>query len=173
MIGAVGCGFQPVSTQTAHDDAATDAANDSPMTKSDADIDAPLEPEWTAIETLIVAADGTEVKSVTVLATGVEYRLRATGTWVIQNNVNPKTEADAEWWDFANPVTNAGGVDVGLAINDADVDGSRQPDWGAYNASHEYEVTWMGAGEQIVANIHDGNFSNDEGSLSLTILTLQ
>ncbi|MGE0870525.1 MAG: hypothetical protein AB7P03_18315 [Kofleriaceae bacterium] len=170
MIGAFGCGFQPTARQTAND-AAVDGSIDA--VTPDAGIDAPAEPEWIPVETLIVPASGVEVKSMTVLAAGVEYRLRATGTWVIQSNMNPKTEADAEWWEFSNPVTNAGGVDVGLAINDATVDGERQPDWGAYSASHEYEVPWIGAGDVIVANIHDGNYNNDDGSLTLTILAVQ
>jgi hypothetical protein len=126
---------------------------------------------WVAVETLTIPVNGTSVTSQTVLLAGIGYRLRASGTFVIQSPQG--TQGDAEWWDFSNLMDGVTGVDVGLAVNDSIVDTNRTPKWGAYAANHIYEVPWTGNGQPIVAMLHDGNFTNNTGSLMLSILAAQ
>jgi hypothetical protein len=167
-----GCGFQAAGGPVPPDgDGAVNLWLDGSI-RDVAAGDVATSPSWVAIESLIVPATGAQVLSKTALANGVEYRLRATGTWVIQSNVDPPSLADAEWWNFSDPTTGEG-LDVGLAIDDLALDDSKQPDWGPYNSTHEYEVTWTGDGSTISANIHDNNYGNDSGSLTLTILAWQ
>ncbi|HUS31828.1 MAG TPA: hypothetical protein VMZ53_25180 [Kofleriaceae bacterium] len=175
----VGCGFEhgawgPASTVDAGDD--VDAAIDA---EAMVIVDAPPDPppstkSWVVIETLTVPVNGQSVTSQTALANGVTYHLRASGTWVIQST--PGTQADAEFWDFTNtagPQEGVTGVDCGLAVDDTTVDTNKTPKWGAYSASHTYEIDWVGDGTTIVALMHDGNYSNNTGSLSLAILAYQ
>lgn len=132
--------------------------------------DASSPPTWVVIDTLVVPVNGLTVLSTVSLQSGVGYRLRASGTFVIQSPLG--TQGDAEWWDFTNLMDGVVGVDVGIAVNDTLVDATRTPDWGPYAPTHVYEIAWTGDGQQIVAQLHDGNFSNNTGSLTLEILAL-
>jgi hypothetical protein len=126
------------------------------------------------IETLTVPVNGQSVLSTTALGSGVTYHLRASGTFVIQST--PGTTADAEFWDFANasgPQEGVTGVDVGLAVDDVNVDTIKTPKWGAYSSSHTYEIAWVGDGTTIAVLLHDGNYTNNTGSLSVAILAYQ
>ncbi len=131
------------------------------------------EPAWVVVDELTVPVNRATVMSAFVLEAGVRYRLRASGTFVIQSPEG--TPGDAEYWDFAGgqPVDGVAGVDVGLAVNDPLVDTNRTPRWGAYDASHVYEVEWTGAGAPIAAQLHDGNYANNTGALKLEILELR
>lgn len=137
----------------------TDAAPDAP----------PL--AWVAVESITVPVNGTQVMSAMTMQSGVAYRLRASGTFVIQSESG--TQGDAEWWNFASLQDGVSGVDVGLAVNDTAVNTTRTPKWGAYQSSHVYEVDWTGNGARLVAMLHDGNYGNNTGSLTLTILAWQ
>lgn len=155
------CRFAP---GTAPPDDPGDARGDGPPVTADG----ATEPSWAVIDTLTVPATGVMVTSAVTLERGVGYRLRASGTWIIQSV--PGTQADAEWWDFNNPMDGVTGIDVGLAIDDTTVNATRTPKWGAYTPTHVYEVDWPGGGRPIVAMIHDGNYANNAGSLTLEIL---
>jgi hypothetical protein len=126
---------------------------------------------WTVVEELTVPVRGEMVTSTVVLQAGVGYRLRASGTCYVAL----QTLGDAEYYDFPDPPVDGtvGGVDVGLAVNDSIIDGTRTPRWGAYSDTHVYEVEWMGNGAPIVAQFHDGNTSNNGGMLTLAILALR
>lgn len=133
---------------------------------------------WTVIETLTVPVDpvmgiSAKTTSTTVLQAGVVYHLRASGTWIIQSDAIPPTQADAEWWSFSAPVEGVAGTDVGLGIDDAAALDPKQPKWGPYTDTHVYEVEWVGAGKTIDANIHDQRYDNDSGFLTLEILELR
>jgi hypothetical protein len=124
------------------------------------------------IDSITVPVNGNQVLSAVTLANGVAYRLRAEGEFVIQSPAG--TPGDAEWWDYNNVIQDGvAGVDVGLAVNDTVVDTNRTPKWGAYQSSHIYEVDWTGNGQKLVAMLHDGNFANNTGSLTLKVLALQ
>ena len=130
---------------------------------------------WSVVETLTVPVDGTVAISATTLQLGGTYRLRASGTFVISTGQG--IEADAEYFDFSNPpssITDAGtSVDHGLAIDDAVVDSTRNPKWGAFAPTHVYEIDYAATGDSITAQFHDEVPSNNVGSLTLEILELK
>jgi len=83
-------------------------------------------------------------------------------------------EADAEYFDFSNPPSSVkNGIDkveIGVAIDDPVVDLSGPPNWGAYQASHQYSVQYLGLGGPISATFYDGAYYNNSGSISVEIL---
>lgn len=172
---ASACTFTPGVLAPERDGGADDVPGDGRRVTSDGRTDArdAHTPSWVVVETLTVPANGVQVTSTLALDAGVTYRLRASGTWVIQNNIGNGTRADAEWWNFEDLQDGVIGVDVGLAINDTSNDAIRTPKWGPYNPSHVYEVDWVGDGQPIVAMMHDGNYANNTGSLTLDILAWQ
>jgi hypothetical protein len=133
----------------------------------DAPADTPSS-EWIVVEELSVPVSSASVLSTRELLAGVTYRLRASGTYFAALD----TPGDAEYFDFtAGPPTDTlSGVDLGRAVNDATVDATRMPKWGAYNATHIYEIEWVGNGSTITAQLHDATYGNNTGSLTLTIL---
>jgi len=124
--------------------------------------------EWSAIEVLAVPVDGSIITSASVLGAGVVYRLRASGTCYYAVG----TAGDAEYFGFDTGVPQDGvsGVDIGLAVNDSVIDSVRTPRWGGYSAAHVYEIEWTGQGGAIAAQVHDGNYTNNTGMLTLQIL---
>lgn len=122
---------------------------------------------WVVIETLQVPAQGGPVSSKTVLTKDVGYRLRASGTFVMDD---AERMGDAEYWDFDAPKTMVGSIDFGLGINDPDVNGKTPPNWGPYSAAHVYETMWVGEDSTIEAAIDDGKLGNNVGFLTLEIL---
>lgn len=122
---------------------------------------------WSVSETLTVPASGSVVTSKLVTEAGVDYRLRASGTYFYKL----QRQADAEYYfEPSPPVDVEVDVDVGLAVNDQIVDADRTPRWGPYNPKHIYEVPWMGDGRPIVAMLHDGPYLDNVGTLTLQIL---
>ncbi len=151
---------------------------DAPLDSPAADVDdGPPQPGsdalWVDVETIQVPCLSTNVPSTTTLLAGVLYRLRASGTCVIGNDIL----ADAEYWNFNNgqPTDIAANnvIDIGLSIDDPVMDLPKQPHWGPYNASHVYVVDWMGAGAPIVGYYHEQGPSNNSGSIELVIQAFQ
>jgi hypothetical protein len=130
--------------------------------------------QWVVVETLTIPADGTEVPSTTVLQAGVGYQLRAMGTYTFKLNPVPSM-GDAEYvgFDINALMDSVSGVDVGLAVNDTTVDSNRTPRWGQYTNTHVYEAPWIGDGAVITAKLHDGQYADNSGTLTLQILALQ
>jgi hypothetical protein len=138
-------------------------------------IDGSMQPDapqtYVEVESLTIPSNGNTVTSSTILTLGAPYRLRASGTFIIQSGVG--TQSDAEYWDFAVMNDGVTGVDIGIAVDDTVVDETKNPDWGPYDPSHVYEIGYLGTGAAIVGQLHDGNYANNTGSLTLTILALQ
>ena len=125
------------------------------------------QPQLTLIDTVTIEVDGTVVDSVAVLQAGQTYLLRVSGVFQI---TSAGALSDAEYWDNAGTFSDTvSGIDVGVAINDTVVDGNKTPHWGAYNASHIYEVNFVGTGAVIATMVHDGNLTNNVGNLTLEI----
>jgi hypothetical protein len=133
-------------------------------------MDAPDAPpsEWIVVEELSIPVSSASVISARDLVAGVSYRLRASGTYFAADN----TLGDAEYFGFnaGAPTDALSGIDVGLAVNDAMVDSTRMPKWGAYKDTHVYEIDWVGNGTVITVQLHDATYGNNTGSLTLTIL---
>jgi hypothetical protein len=166
IICAAACSFEPgtlgsvtIDAASSTSDAATDAALDAPKT-------------WQVVETMQVdSASSNALTSQTMLANGVTYRLRASGT--VTNVIDDK-QGDADWWDFGVPKDNGCCEDIGLGIDDLVVnDLDTQPNWGAYSATHVYEVDWIGTGATITALYQDTYYGNNIGTITLDILELR
>jgi hypothetical protein len=125
----------------------------------------------------VPANDPTGVDSDAVLASGVEYIVKASGIW---KNGNVRY-ADAEYTSvdnsFAPPEDGAGGQGERneLQIDERfDADGN---DWGPFNPTHTYEQTIDGNGATINLRVFEGTgtqqnsnwYDDNEGSLDVTI----
>jgi hypothetical protein len=124
--------------------------------------------EYGVVEEMMVPSRGEMQVSSFVLEQGVPYRLRASGTYFFALQVL----GDAEYFGFNNgpPLDASVNIDVGLAVNDATVDINRTPRWGTYSEAHVYETPWPGAGAPITAQLHDGQYNDNDGELKLEIL---
>ena len=124
---------------------------------------------WFLIDELSVLTGPapTAVMSSVTLAQGVVYRLRASGKYFHEVGA----EADAEYVDINYDPRGdiVSGIDVGLAVDDSSIDEDRTPRWGAYRDDHVYEVEWTGNGAPIAAQLHDGNYTTNAGTLTLQI----
>ena len=127
------------------------------------------------LETILVPANGAPRTTTVVLQSGQTYTIRVSGT-VNVGGAGTGT-ADAEFANFSDvpnslsdDCDNAGTlVDVGLAINDTQIDANRLPNWGEFNVGHVYEVQYIGTGAPITFSFHDCNFSDNSGNLVVQI----
>jgi len=181
LVCWAGCTFSPGAVGAPAGDAATAGDGGAPLDGAWATVDAPPadgaaalppdgRPTWSSVETLTVSADGTVATSRTLLLPSVTYRLRCSGTYVVNNATG--LLGDADYVDFAAPrdLDSGGTVDTGLGIDDPTVDLTTIPDWGPYRPAHVYEVDWVGDGGSITAMLHNTNYANNEGALTLEIL---
>jgi hypothetical protein len=117
----------------------------------------------TQLGAVSVPATGAKV-STPILAAGQRYRLRASGFW--NTNANDGNDAVAAF-PFANPnapVTVAGGVRVGLSVDDG------SPDlWGSYTTTHLYEMTVTGQGKALTLHYVDPITADNSGSLLVDV----
>jgi hypothetical protein len=136
---------------------------DAPTT-SDATPDAPP-PMWTIIETLKIetyaaALTPTIVRS--ALRLSGQFRATTGGAW-----------GDAEYYELSGTPTDfASEVDIGVGIDDVTVDGTKTR-WGAYTATHTYEIDYTGTGATLQAVLYDSQYNNNLGTLQLEILALK
>ncbi len=151
-------------------DAAIDAPPDAPP---DAAPDAPP-PTWVTLETLTVSCRGTVKTSTTVLQTTGTYRLRASGTCIANTQNNSAADAEYLGWNVGPNYDSYNNVDAGLAINDTNTQAAtKNPRWGTYTMTHVYVQPWTGTGATITVTYHGDNLSNNDGSLTLAIESLQ
>jgi hypothetical protein len=150
-------------------DAAIDAPPDAPP---DAAIDAPP-PMWVVISTLTVPCNGQVVTSPVVLATGIGYRLRASGECTTNPTNGSRGDAEFFGYNVGTTYDSYDGVDNGIAINDTSPGTNKFPTWGTYTSGHVYQVDWTGTGTTTTAMFHDSNPGNNTGSLTLTISAYQ
>jgi hypothetical protein len=117
----------------------------------------------TQVGAVSVPATGAKV-STPILVAGQRYRLRASGFW--NTNATDGNDAVAAF-AFATPnapVTVAGGVRVGLAVDDG------SPDlWGSYTTTHLYEMTVTGQGKALSLHYVDPITADNSGSLLVDV----
>ncbi len=121
------------------------------------------------IETIAVPSDGSSVTSTSVLSSAGVYRVNASGT-ITCGGVGDQL-GDAEYHDFTNPADNndLNGLDYGISIDHPTV-GDKVTRWGAYTTSHVYEIAFTGLDSTLSANLHDGDYADNVGTLTLRIL---
>ncbi len=172
-IGLAGCGFTASKGSSGDKTDATpprDASVESPL-PIDAPPDAP--PVWTVVNTLQVPCTNASVTSTFVLLAGVMYKLHASGECITNTANNAKGDAEYLGYNIGLTLDSVSNVDSGIAVNDPTPGPAKEPRWGSFTTTHEYEVMWMGSGATIVAKFHSADYSNNSGSLTLQILSLQ
>jgi RHS repeat-associated protein len=73
-------------------------------------------------------------------------------------------DADAEYVDINNTPIDVNTVDYGIKSVDSYV-----LDWGSYNASHAYELTFDGIDQPLKLYYNDDNYADNSGSLTVQI----
>ncbi len=126
-------------------------------------------PMWVQVESLVIPCTGQTVTSTTSLASGVSYRLRASGTCIANTFNGSRADAEYAGFNIGTAESRPGNIDLGIAINDITVGASKMPAWGSYTNTHQYTALWIGLGAPIVVMFHDPDFTNNSGSLTLAI----
>ena len=132
--------------------------------------------EDTLLETLAVPVDGTTTQSTMQLTAGTSYTLRASGEFIIGG----PGFGDAEYaYDASNQgaidncFNSPAGTDLGIGIDDANIGGTtKSPDWGPFNAAHEYTAEIIGTGNPISVNYHDCGHGDNGPAAGRPPLTL-
>jgi hypothetical protein len=62
------------------------------------------------------------------------------------------------------------GYELGIGIDDATFDGTKTPNWGAYNPAHVYTIGFVGKGAPISVHYHDCVHRDNVGSLQVEIV---
>lgn len=124
--------------------------------------------DWVEVETVEISSEGPGPVSSSALVDGDHYLFVASGTF----DYNTAGDwADAEWY-LKNGVIVKGDTEgsvpyvLDISIDDATVN----RDWGAYSEDHIYTMEWIGTGDPVQFSIYDSNYSDNTGSLSVTIL---
>ncbi|HET9232706.1 MAG TPA: hypothetical protein VFP10_01040 [Candidatus Eisenbacteria bacterium] len=128
------------------------------------------------VETLNVPTDGSIVTSALTLESGTVYQIRASGTFHIGERGD--STADAEYADFSNVPSSVIdncpdstlAIDMGIGINDAVNDSLKVPRWGDFRSDHVYTIEFTGAGAPVTFTLHDCNYADNSGSLTVEIL---
>jgi len=138
---------------------------------TDAAVDAGT-PGWMVIETISVPCNG-QVKVSQVLASGVTYRVRASGQCNVDQFLGIDVLADAEYQGTLIPRDKDNNIDTGIAINDTTLGSTKFPHWGNYTSTHSYEISGPGQGAPITLRYHDkanNAYGNNSGALTIEIL---
>jgi hypothetical protein len=125
----------------------------------------------TTVAQLNVGGNGAIVET-PVLMQGQKYRFQASGAAALSSQFS----FDADYI-FANANTTTGtdvdsGIDAGLSIDDPTADNDKGPKWGAYNPNHIYETEFVGKGKPAQLRLHDGDYTDNSGSVLVTITCL-
>jgi hypothetical protein len=130
-------------------------------------------PGWMVIETISVPCSGQVVASQTMLATGVTYRVRASGQCKVGSFLGADILADAEYQGTLLPRDKDNNIDTGIAINDTTLGSNKFPHWGNYTSTHRYEISGPGQGAPITLRYHDNAtnaYGDNTGALTIEIL---
>ena len=134
-----------------------------------------LGPTW--IETVEVPAnDPAPTQSVATLDVGTDYFLKAYGTAYACNQPGCVINFDAEYSTSDNGLNWVDGVAAPYDIYGANLLDLKVDDafvnWGAYNATHDYQIPYAGTGSQLSLFINDltGSHFNNSGSLLVDII---
>lgn len=183
------CGFDPAGGRASRDDSDAAAGTDSDGSPAGTpDASPPGTPDGgpdgfdaseplleTKIDELTVPSTGEVVESDVTLESGVTYRLVVSGVVQVSTS-GGGFSADAEYfWRDSDPNAVFDGqtgdppIDIGVAIDDTVVNGTKTPDWGGPRLDHTYEDSWPGEDKTIEAQFHERNTDNNTGDFTLEI----
>ena len=128
--------------------------------------------ELELVEVMEIRTDCSVESSESVLASGVSYRLVVSGLVTVGDELlcdadyfwNRNTPGDIR--DLSND------VDLGVAIDDLEIDADRSPDWGEYRSDHRYQSDFTGLDDAINVQFHDTACGNNSGVFTLEIRVL-
>ena len=131
-------------------------------------------PDWTIYlakkvdEVNVPALDMPTVFSNISLASGTKYILRASGTFGAGDNITGDAKYSVRapntyWTDYVQNYESYGPTLLDLQINNNSVN------WGTYNSSHIYWLTYAGNGSPINFRIYDIYPPNNSGQLNVKI----
>ena len=134
-------------------------------------------------ETFSVDSASQTAVSSSVLANGVQYLIEVSGTWEYWNRTDDKAIADAEWWsDHADNWAwkehfkshDPDRHDLQFTVGGETVDWLGTTDGvnfseHTYSPSHVYQLTVTGAGSALDFLIYDSKYSDNNGSVQVTI----
>ena len=112
------------------------------------------------VDSFDMPVDGTTASSI-ILTAGETYTIEVSGEFFIGGPGDGL--ADAEFFDFTNPIDTAGSLDFGVQIDGADTA------WGAFDPTHVYTITFVGTGAAIDFSYFDTNYGDNQGSLHVNI----
>jgi len=129
--------------------------------------------DFSVLEKISVPVDGSSVKSTNVLEVGMNYKLRASGTFTIGGPGFADAEyafGDGNIYDHCN--NDPFEVDLGISVDAIGMGLERGMgwDWGRYKSDHVYVVDFIGEGESITLSYRDCFYpDNSAGDLSVEI----
>ena len=112
------------------------------------------------VDSFDMPVDGSATSSI-ILTSGVSYTIRVSGEFFIGGPGDGL--ADAEFFDFTNPIDAIGANDFGIQIDGADTA------WGAFNPTHVYTITFVGTGAALDFSYFDTNYADNQGNLRVDI----
>lgn len=119
------------------------------------------------IETISVDSRSTAPVSSLALESGVNYILKASGTFTYDAALN---WADAEWYLKAGNIVKGDTEGSKPYVLDVSINGySTNTDWGDYQASHEYTKDITGTGSPLTFSIYDSKNDDNLGSITVDI----
>lgn len=134
------------------------------------------QPAWRLVDTVAVSSNGSTALSSISLASGVDYKVAADGTYRFVNWANAGI-ADAGYslripgsYNSSSEIAWISGDALGAYAGylEVKVNGSNV-DWGAFNEAHHYETLVTGTGGQLSAKILDNAYGDNSGQIMLTI----
>jgi hypothetical protein len=114
-----------------------------------------------------VSGNGAIVQTPALIA-GQKYRVQASGSAALSNVYSFDAEYIFATADPSQGTDVDSGIDAGLSIDDPTVDDNKSPKWGTYNPNHVYETTYVGTGKPAQLRMHDGDYTDNSGTVLVT-----
>jgi hypothetical protein len=124
-------------------------------------------PTGQVVAQLQVSGNGAIVQTPALIA-GQKYRVQASGSAALSAVYGFDAEYIFAAADPSQGVDKDSGIDAGLSIDDPTADNDKSPEWGPYNPNHVYETTYIGTGKPAQLRMHDGDYTDNSGTILVT-----